>query len=91
MSLSISSSYGGPLHPGGLGTRTFGYPVSGYGNIGTEFGLRESPTQLDDLKRKLKMVSLEILSSVVPAPCYCSSCLIFTVFSFILLTCPEGA
>ncbi|KAL9973691.1 hypothetical protein ACROYT_G020177 [Oculina patagonica] len=54
---SISSTYGGPLRPGGLGTRSVGYPVSGFGNIGTEFGFRESNAQIDDLKRKLKMTT----------------------------------
>ena len=57
LSPTISSSYGGgPLRTGGLGTRTVGYPVLGFGNIGTEFGLRESNAQMEDLKRKLKMV-----------------------------------
>lgn len=55
---SISSTYGGgPLRTGGLGTRTVGYPVSGFGNIGTEFDLRESNAQMEDLKRKLKMTT----------------------------------
>ena len=41
---------------GGLGTRTSGYAIPGIGNIGTDLGLRESNAQIDDLKRKLKMV-----------------------------------
>lgn len=61
LSPSISSTYGGgPLRTGGLGTRTVGYPVSGFGNIGTEFGLRESNAQMEDLKRKLKMVIMSV-------------------------------
>ena len=58
---SISSTYGGgPLRARGLGTTTVGYPVSGVGNIGTEFGLRESNAQMEDLKRKLKMVIMSM-------------------------------
>ena len=56
LSPSISSYGGGPLRTGGLGIRTVGYPLSGFGSIGTEFGLRESNAQMEDLKRKLKMV-----------------------------------
>ena len=59
LSPSISSTYGGgPVRTGGLGIRTVGYPLSGFGSIGTEFGLRESNAEMEDLKRKLKMVTM---------------------------------
>ena len=58
---SVSTTVGGPLRPGSLGTRTVGYSIPGIGNTGTEFGLRESSAQvIDDLKKKLKMVNILI-------------------------------
>lgn len=39
-----------------MGTRTGGFSIPGIGNTGCEFGLRETSAQIDDLKRKLKMV-----------------------------------
>ena len=52
---SISSTYGAPLRTGELGGSTVGYP-SGIPNIGAEFGIRQSSAQIDELKKKLKMV-----------------------------------
>ena len=53
---SVSTTFGGPLRTGRLDTRTSGYSVPGIGQIRTEYGLRESNAQIDDLKTKLKMV-----------------------------------
>ena len=55
-SSSISSTYGAPLRTGELGGSTVGYPSSGIPNIGAEFGIRQSSAQIDELKKKLKMV-----------------------------------
>ena len=55
-SSSISSTYGAPLRTGELGGSTVGYPPSGIPNIGAEFGIRQSRAQIDELKKKLKMV-----------------------------------
>ena len=59
ISSSIGPTYGASLRTGELGGRTVGYPSSGVPNIGAEFGIRQSSAQIDELKKKLKMVNMD--------------------------------